>query len=220
MGEKINLYIPSNRHVLCVGSTRSGKSYLAEQWLKQYTYVVKLDTKREVDERRADGKSPWDGLQEGEDFEVVETLEDLVDCETDKIIFAPSVEALEDMNVFEAFFKWIYDRGNTVLWCDETMSFTTSTTCPKYFKYLMIMGASKNIGVWCCTQRPTGIPQIISANISYILCFNLNLPQDRKKITDITGQPEFLNTPQQEHEDHRFYYYRLGDEKPILCRLS
>ena len=44
-------YIEPDAHVLVAGATGTGKSFLAEEYLKGYSNVIKLDTKLEVDER-------------------------------------------------------------------------------------------------------------------------------------------------------------------------
>ena len=200
--------IPIDRHVLIAGMTRSGKSFFCEQVLARYTYVVKLDTKHEYLERRRKGESVWDGLTEGKDFVIVHDLDSLEEAETDKIIYAPPFE-LQDMDSFDTFFMWIYERENTILWIDELMSFTTAHSYSRQLHKLMIMGNSKNIGVWACTQRPAGIPTIILANVYYIIAFNLNFPADRKKMSEITGDEHFLEKP----EEHNFWFYRMGDEE-------
>lgn len=210
--------IPPNRHVMVAGATRSGKSFFTEQYLKMYYYVVKLDTKREAFERKRKGLSAWEGLVEGQDFTVIEKLEDIVNVETPKIIYAPLPQE-QTMEYYEEFFKFVYEREDTVVWCDETMSFTTATRYPQWFKNLLIMGASKNIGVWCCTQRPLGIPSIIGANVSYLVIFNLNQLQDRKRLVEISGCNDFLESPSTEYEDYKFFFYRIGDEKPTVMKV-
>lgn len=202
--------LPTDRHVLVAGMTRSGKSFLCEEYLARYKYVVKFDTKHEVDERREKNKNIWSELKENEDFTVCYHLSGLDEIKTDKIIYAPAFEEMNE-DVYNEFFRWVYERENTMLWVDELMSFTSANSYPLELKRLMIMGNSKNIGVWACTQRPSGIPSIVTANVSYIFCFNLNLPADRKKIVDITGCPEMLEMPGK----HNFWYYGLGDTKAV-----
>lgn len=207
--------IPSDKHVLVCGGTGTGKSFLAEMYLRGYEYVVKLDTKQETDERYKDGKSPWNGLVENRDFTVARHYEELDDIETKKIIYCPD---FEDMNedTYNQFFKWIYLRGNTILWIDELMSIGSVQSYPIELKRLMTMGRSKGIGVWSCTQRPSGIPAIVPANCSYFFIFNLTLPVDRKKMVDITGQPVINKIP----GGHNFYYYQMGDERPTKAILK
>lgn len=207
-------FIPPDRHVLIPGATGTGKSFLAEQYLKGYTYVVKLDTKDETSERRRAGLSAWDGLTESEDFTVVYRFEDLDEVETDKIIYVPPYEEQTREN-FERFFAWIFARENTILWIDELMSIGTVQSYPFELGRLYQQGRSKGIGIWACTQRPSGIPSIAPANSSYYFVFNLYLKADRKRMVEATGMDELENIP----GGHNFWYYKMGDERPIKAVL-
>lgn len=208
-------YIEPNAHVFIAGATGSGKSFLAEEYLRGYDYVIKLDTKLEVEERREAGLSPWRGLEEGKDFEVCYTLQDCQQSELPKIIYAvPYDEQNED--TYNAFFKWVFERKNTIIWIDELMSFTSSFKWPYELGRVMIMGRSKGVGVWACTQRPQGIPSIVMANCKYFFIFRLNRYEDRKTVVNNTGFTEMMQTP----DGHEFWYCKMGDEAAKLCYLD
>ena len=207
--------IPTDKHVLICGTTGTGKSVLVEQYLKNYKYVVKLDTKDETAERRKKGVSAWDGLIEGKHFTVVSRLEDLDNVETDKIIFNPSYyEQTEDM--FNMFFDWVFLRENTIVWIDELMGFTSSQKCPKSLARCYTQGRSKNVGIWSCSQRPSGIPAIALSNSDYYFIFNMNNINDRKRVYDMTGLKEILELP----KGHNFWYYKTGNDKVIKAKLQ
>lgn len=212
---KNKFYIESDAHVLVAGATGTGKSYLAEEYLRGYKNVVKLDTKLEVDERRKNDLSPWRGLKEGKDFEVCRTFEEVTQSNYNKIIYAPVFEEHTEES-FDDFFNWIYARQNTILWIDELMSIGTVHKYPRGLHRLMIMGRSKGIGVWSCTQRPSGIPSIVPANSKYFFIFNLYLPQDRRKVVETTGFDELNQIP----EGHNFWFCKMGAEKPVLAVLG
>ena len=208
-------HIPTNKHVLICGSTGSGKSYLAEQYLKGYKYVIKLDTKDETNERRRKGLSPWEGLREGRDFVVISDFEQLDDCEADKIIFNPSYyDQTEDL--FNRFFDWVFLRENTIVWIDEVMGLATAYRMPRALLRIYTQGRSKNVGLWACSQRPAGIPQIILANSDYYFIFNMNNINDRKRIYDMTGIKSMLELP----KGHNFWYYKIGDDHAVKAVLS
>ena len=207
-------YIPTDKHVLISGATGTGKSYLCEHYLKMYKYVVKLDTKDEYSERKRAGVSAWTDLEENKDFTVCRTLDDLYYCETDKIIFAPDYYSQTE-EVFNEFFTWIFERENTILWIDELMSVGNSYKFPRALGRLYQQRSSKNLGIWACTQRPTGIPSIAPANSNYFFTFNLYLIEDRKKLAQATGRPELLELP----EGYNFWFYKMGDshaQKAVL----
>ena len=206
--------IPANKHVLVCGMTGTGKSFLCENYLRGYDYVIKLDTKDETDERLREGLSPWEGLEEGKDFTICRHLDDLDYIDTKKIIYVPAFEE-QNLETFNEFFKWVFLRQNTILWIDELMSIGTVQTYPIELKRLMIMGRSKNIGVWACTQRPSGIPSCVPANSTYFFVFDMALPQDRKKLVDTTGMEEMYEMP----TGYNFWYYKMGDRRCVKAIL-
>lgn len=207
-------HLPTDRHVAVCGMTRTGKSLLCEEYLARYPYVVKLDTKNECLERRRKAENVWSSLVEGEDFEVVFSLEDAKRSTLDRIVYVPDFEEQTEEG-FNQFFRWIFERENTIVWVDELMTVATSSKIPKELHRLVILGNSKNVALWACTQRPTGIPNIVLANSTYFFTFNLNLPQDRKKLMEITGCEELLEKP----TGHYFWFYSMGEEKPVKAIL-
>ena len=206
--------IEPNKHVLVCGMTGTGKSYLCENYLRGYKYVVKLDTKDETDERLSNGESAWLGLTEGRDFTIVRRYEDLDDVETDKIIFVPDYDEQTDA-VFNLFFRWIFERGNTLLWIDELMSIGTVNSFPKELGRLMTQGRSKNVGVWSCTQRPSGIPMCVPSNCTYFFVFDCARPQDRKKLVETTGMTQLYELP----TGYNFWYYKMGERQVVKAVL-
>jgi len=202
----MKLDIKSNEHVFVCGMTGTGKSFLTERLTLSFENVVKLDTKNETYERRSNGESPWAGLEEGKDFTVVTQQAELAEVETSKIIYVPDYEE-QNRDSLNDFFEWIFRRGNTVLWIDELMSIGTVNSYPDKLKKLMTMGRSKGIGVWCCTQRPSEIPTITLANSRHFFVFDLSLPQDHKRMVEITGMTQLWENP----GGVNFWYYKLGD---------
>lgn len=207
-------HIPTDRHVLITGMTGTGKSFLAEHYLAGYEYVVKLDTKNETDERTRNGQSAWTGLEENKDFTIVRSLDLLDDCETDKIIYVPPYDE-QNEDTFNEFFKWIFERENTIVWVDELMSIGTAMRYPKELGRIYQQGRSKNVSVWACTQRPSGIPLIVGANSSYFFVFDMALPQDRKRMVEITGMPKMNDMP----TGYNFWFYKMGDRDCVKAVL-
>ena len=212
-----NVEIKTNEHVLIVGTTGSGKSFFAENYLRFYDSVVKLDTKNEVEERREQGLSPWRGLIEGTDFEVVHKLEDLVFCKCEKIIYAPVFEELDE-DFYNEFFRWCFERKNTIVWIDELMSITSAQRIPDQLKRILTQGRSKNVSAWCCSQRPSGIPMIIPSNCSHFITYYLNWSEDRKKMVAFTGCEELLEPL--EKSKFYFWYCSSGMEHAFKGKLK
>lgn len=208
-------HIKQSEQVFVVGMTGSGKSYFCETYLRSYPYVIKLDTKREYEERRADGVSAWRGLTEGVDFEVVEHLSDIYNCKCPKIIYAPVFEELNE-ETYNEFFKFCFERENTIVWVDELMSIATAQRIPPQLLRITTQGRSKNVGLWTCTQRPSGIPQIIPANSTHVVGYRLRLDVDKKRMVDITGCPEFY----EELGKYQFWYYKVGYPHAVKAILK
>ena len=207
--------IRSDEQVFVVGMTGSGKSYFCENYLRGETYVIKLDTKREFEERKRQGVTAWSGLVEGEDFSIVEHLDDIYSVETDKIIYAPVFDELEEA-YYNEFFRFCFERENTIVWVDELMSITSAQKIPAQLKRITTQGRSKNVGLWTCTQRPSGVPQIVPANSTHVVGYNVRLKADRQRLVDITGCPEFYEPLPK----YVFWYYKVGMTHAVKMKLS
>lgn len=219
MGNKKNddlKHIKTSEHTFIVGMTGSGKSFFAETYLANYPFVIKLDIKGEYFERKADNKNPWEGLEEGKDFVMVEHLAELADCETPKIIYCPDIEE-QNILFYDEFFRFCYERGNTIVWVDELMSVARANSYPKWLHFAMTRARSKNVGFWLCSQRPSDIPNIIIANCTHFVMYNLMLSDDRKKMAKVSGCEEMENNPKGKYT---FWYYRVGAEHAVHARLQ
>ena len=187
----MNVKIGMDEHVFICGGTGSGKTVLAEVYLSNVpSMVVKLDSKLECFERMKKGEPIWRGL-ENADVQIIETLSELPTVEKDRIIYAPIEEEMTE-DYYNALADWVYRKTDCILWIDELM-----TVCPNAFKVplqfrkLMTRGRFINSVCWICTQRPSEIPSIFMANSQHFFIYNMNLPQDRKKISEVTGCKEF-----------------------------
>lgn len=201
--------IPTDKHVFVTGMTGTGKSYLAETYLTGYEYVVKLDTKNETAERLRAGESAWRNLEQDKDFEICRDVNKLDDCECKKIIFVPEYDDQTE-DVFNQFFRWCFERENTIVWVDELMSIGSANRCPKELGRIYQQGRSKNVAIWACSQRPSGVPLIATGNSSYFFVFDLGLSQDRKRMVEATGCEVMNELP----GGFNFWYYKMGDR---LC---
>lgn len=208
--------IKDSEHVFIAGMTGSGKSYLAERYLASYDYVVKLDTKDEVTERRLAKKDLWVGLDEGKDYTVCTKLTELGNIKTKKIIYVPDFEE-QSLESYNTFLKWCYERGNTIVWIDELMSICPNATkYPLYLKAIATRGRSKNVAMWSLTQRPVDIPSIVTANSTHFFVFDLMLPQDRTKMSQVTAMPNMTVKPGK----YNFWYFKNGNDYDVKARLK
>jgi len=155
-----------------VGMTGCGKTTLAEIACNEKKYVVVLDTKGEIN---------WKG------YHLHETLSTLAKDKHPKLIYRPNPYELHDEDAIDKFFKWVYTRENTTVYIDEVYSITSNNNIPFHLLACLTRGRSKNICVYSSSQRPKDLPQTLMSEAENYYVFKLNMPQDRKKIYDITG---------------------------------
>lgn len=213
----MNNILPSE-HVFVAGQTGGGKSFLTEIYLSNFPHVVMLDTKGEMLQRKTEGKKLWKGVPDKE-VELIEHLSDLDYVDTPKIIYSPSFEELNE-EYYNEFFRWAYFRQNTTVWVDEAMSVSkNSQTIPEFYKAILTRGRSRNTSVWSLTQRPVGLAPIIMSQSTHYFIFNLQLNQDREKVADVTGAPEFYEKPSQGKQKYLFWYFKDGWEHAVKGRM-
>lgn len=209
------VHIRTDEHVFVVGTTGSGKSYFAETYLASYEYVIKLDNKDEYSERQAKGQSAWRGLTEGVDFEHVTHLEDLPNCTCKKIIYTPDIHE-QNEEFYDEFFRFCYERGNTIVWIDELLSVASSYSLPFWLQVIATRGRSKRCSLWCCSQRPAGVPKIIISNSTHFVVYRLPAFDDRQTLYKNTGCAELLEMPKGQYT---FWYYKVGNDNAVHAVL-
>jgi len=200
------MYIKPDEHVFIAGRTGSGKTWLAKKYLAGYENVFCLDIK---------GTLKWDDVPKDE-LTIITHVKDLEKVNTPKCIYKPDPAEME-LDFYDEFFKFIYNRGNTICWIDECMSVTPNAQrIPFYYKAIMTRGRELGVAAWSLTQRPSGINLLPISEATHIMAFDLNLPQDRKRIADLTGAFEFLDKPGR----FNFWYYNVKNEHAVLARLK
>lgn len=193
--------IKRSDRVFVVGTTGSGKTSLSKALLYGSPDVVVLDPKRT--------------------FELPETWEhttyfDLSSLTNHKgpstAIYRPIYSEMEAKDPCEGFFKWAFARGNTLIYVDEIVSVVNETRIGESYRAVLQLGREKNVACWSATQRPANIPKPILSESEHYFVFRMRTIEDRKRIYDYTGRPEFL---QPIRDEHGFYYYndRTGQIK-------
>ena len=186
-----------------VGQTGSGKTTLAQELCKLRPYVVALDPK---------GMLHWKG------YEVYQRLESLVKSDKPKLIYRPVYDELQDPETMDLFFQWVFRRRNTTLYIDEVYAIARGDVYPFHLGACLTRGREVGVVVYAATQRPARVPQIIFSESEHVYCFRLKLPQDRERISDITGlDPEALSLPK-----FCFFYAPQDGEPagPLKLRLA
>lgn len=198
--------ILTSEHVFVPGMTGCGKSHLAEAYLSQFPKVVKLDTKGEAMDKIRRKQNPWPQVNPKE-LTIVTRLDDLIqNSDAPYLIYNPSHDELQE-DYYDEFFRWAYYHRRITVWVDEVMEVLESPhKILRWYKGILTRGRYFDVAMWQLTQRPMGLPPMTIAQSTHVFCFDLQLDQDRKKVSDVTGVADFLTKP----EGHNFWYWRSG----------
>jgi ABC-type oligopeptide transport system ATPase subunit len=165
-----------NSRTIIVGKTGSGKTTLAIRLLELYSNVFVLDSKAELRLKN---------------YVVCNTFEQIQKTKYNRIIYAPNASELLDKSVIDDFFSYIYDQKNCCIYIDELLSITQHQFDLTYhLKAILTRGRSRNIACIMSTQSPMRLPHYVLSQAEYYYVFQLRLPQDRRKIYEITGLDE------------------------------
>lgn len=192
---------------LFVGMTGSGKTTLARALLRERTHVVVLDGKGTVD---------WPGWARHTQLARAVKLDPR---KQPRIIYAPAPSELRDRELMEAFFAWVYERKNTLLYIDEIYSIAFGTDLPDGLQAILTRGRERRVPVWGATQRPMFVPTAFLTEAEHAYLFRLQAPQDRKKVADFYGiDPDALNGLGK----RLFYYAPIGEYPtgPLTLKLG
>lgn len=192
----------TDRAVL-VGQTGTGKTTLARYLLEYRKFVIIYDAK---------GLIKWQG------YKRLTTLRAIYKCREPRIIYAPVASELRDETYHEAFFRFIYERKNTLCYVDETYAVTRGEIIPPSYHACLTRGRERNISVISSTQRPMYIPNVVLSESEHFYVLFLKMPQDRKKIYEATGlEPEKIALLQK-----RYFYYTNFDKQrgPLTLQIK
>lgn len=203
--------MPSDR-VFIVGTTGSGKSTLAQRLLARRKYLVVLDPKHQFSLDNTPKKtSKVNSKSDNADVLITSDLKECYKWESPKpIIYRPSL--MECDAGLPQFWSWIWGRGNTLVYVDEVLRITPPVNIPRGFATCIQMGRSRDIGIWCATQRPARIPIPILSESEHDFIFRLRHPADLKRMADYTD-PEIIRNPVANHD---FWYY--NDREQLLFK--
>lgn len=201
--------VKQSEHVFIAGKTGTGKTYLVRKYLQNVKRVAVLDTK---------GLLIWPEVDEKE-ITTVTSLAGLNSLSTSKVIYRPTFEEMDE-EFYDRFFKWCYRQGNLTVWVDEVMSVATSHLMPEYYKAILTRGREHNVSVWSLTQRPTGIPILSMSEATHYFIFDLNMPQDRDRIVQISGQPEFALKPSIYFDKYTCWYHNVENDGVVPLKIK
>lgn len=111
--------------------------------------------------------------------------------------------------------KWVYQRGNTLLYIDELYGLSENGyTYPPMLKGIYTRGRERGITTIAATQRPTGAPRFTRTENEHYCMFRLDA-KDRKTMSEDLGE-----TVNEKIEKYSFWYYNYDIDEPVLMKLS
>lgn len=203
VGPRIN--IKAGDRAFFVGTTGSGKTTLARKLLAPAKDVVVVDPKHGFTWERE--KLPYGKGVITSDFRQVMAHEG-----PEPLIYRPSLA--ECAAGLPWFWRWVWLRQNTLVYVDEVSSITKPVNPPVEFARCIQQGRSKQISVWCGTQRPAKIPVIILSESEHDFIFRLRHSTDKKRMAEYSDEVILTDPPR----GHEFWYY--GDRDQMLFKAT
>jgi len=211
--------IATDEMVFVAGNTGSGKSVLAKVYLSMFPKVVMLDTKGDALRDMKKNINPWpqvDPKMLAISTSFDQLTNDILDGNKSHYIYVPSPSEM-NLNSYDLFFRYLFDMENVTAFVDEVFAVSPNPmVIPEYYQAILTRGRTRDVAAWSLTQRPSGITPLPLSQSTHVFAFNLNLPDDRKKMAKTTGMTEFLDNP----GGHNFWYYRQGYERAVKAVLE
>lgn len=199
--------IRTDERVAIIGKTGSGKTKLAETLLAQFPNVVILDNKGRV----GIDKDTREFYLAKDHYIVTTELDELpaVAKQTQHIIYRPRPELEADKRAFademNAFFWWIYNRENCILYIDEAASVCDSYNIPPGLNAVVKRGRELNIGCWASTQQPVNVHNTLFSEAEHFFIFRTQLQGHRDKMAGFVGDIVKKQIPGE--LTHSYFYF-------------
>lgn len=178
------LFIPKGKRMTVAGRTGCGKTTLAAHVIKNSPGVwIVLDTKR-------------DPFFKNYGYHIKQELENPLRIfpwyrKTRSPIIVPGSSEAADNDA------WIYELHlnyeNVGLQIDELYMVHENGRAGKGLSRWLTQGRALGQSYIGLTQRPAWVSQFCFSEADTLIGFDLNLRDDRKRMVDMTGQPEYLN---------------------------
>ena len=177
----------SNRNLVGVGPTRTGKTVVARALLADRKNVLLVDPKHEWKPRPQYGDRVAKNLRE---------LGKQLNRSRDdgrRVIYKPPKEHLLPGNsqYLDEVAYMALSRKNTLLFYDELVFVANGSDFTRRapnFYFCLTTGNGLGVGVWGLCQRPTHIPLIVLTESTYRYTFYLRKQSDRDRMEELLGE--------------------------------
>ena len=167
------------KHIIFLGSTGSGKSFLAKRLLRYYEKYFVFDMQENFDIKDNAVryyKKPSD---------VINAIKRYVH----KIVYQPNME-YHEIDINNYIIKTIVESSKPkkikerILYIDEIYHLGYQNSFPSYLARGFALARQKKISLWVATQRPKNIPTNVLTEASRIYIFSLSKLDDIKYISE------------------------------------
>lgn len=113
----------------------------------------------------------------------------------------------EDDKVSQFFMK-CFMEGNCGIYIDECYGLPYQD---RWVRACLTMGRSKNIEIIGCTQRPVKIDVYFFSETTYFAVFNLNVKDDRKRVSEYMDGMELARLPK-----YHCLWYNVPEQEAVI----
>lgn len=103
------------------------------------------------------------------------------------VALAPGPNAAKFADRFAMFCRIAWSAGNCATLVEELSDVTSPSYAPQPWARLVRQGRHRGLELIACTQRPAKIDKDFLGSATYIRCFTLRYPADRREMAAVMG---------------------------------
>lgn len=105
------------------------------------------------------------------------------------VAYWPGADAGKFAERFAIFCRIAWAAGNCTVLVEELADVTTASFAPQPWARLTRQGRHRGLRLVACTQRPAKVDKDFLGSTTYVRCFTLRYPDDRRAMAAILGVP-------------------------------